>query len=37
MHEIKFDGYRLLARIDRGRVRLKTRSGLDWTSQVSHR
>ena len=33
MHEIKFDGYRLLARIDGGRVRLKTRSGLDWTSK----
>ena len=31
MHEIKFDGYRLLARVDRGRVTLKTRSGLDWT------
>src|SRR6185436_4464845 len=28
-----FDGYRLLARIDGGRVRLKTRSGLDWTSK----
>ena len=33
MHEIKFDGYRLLARIDGGRVRLKTRSGLDWTAK----
>jgi bifunctional non-homologous end joining protein LigD len=33
LHEIKFDGYRLLARIDGGRVRLKTRSGLDWTSK----
>ena len=33
MHEIKFDGYRLLARIDGGRVRLKTRSGLDWTGK----
>ena len=33
VHEIKFDGYRLLARIDGGRVRLKTRSGLDWTSK----
>ena len=33
LHEIKFDGYRLLARIDGGRVRLKTRSGLDWTGK----
>ena len=33
VHEIKFDGYRLLARIDGGRVRLKTRSGLDWTAK----
>src|ERR1700704_1008794 len=33
VHEIKFDGYRLLARIDRGRVTLKTRSGLDWTGK----
>ncbi|HEX3535790.1 MAG TPA: DNA ligase D [Stellaceae bacterium] len=33
LHEIKFDGYRLLARIDRGKVRLLTRTGLDWTSK----
>jgi len=33
VHEIKFDGYRLLARIDRGHVKLKTRTGLDWTSK----
>jgi bifunctional non-homologous end joining protein LigD len=31
IHEIKFDGYRLLARIQAGRVKLLTRSGLDWT------
>ncbi len=31
LHEIKFDGYRLIARIERGDVRLMTRSGLDWT------
>jgi bifunctional non-homologous end joining protein LigD len=35
VHEIKFDGYRLLARIDRGRVTLKTRSGLDWTAKFA--
>jgi bifunctional non-homologous end joining protein LigD len=33
IHEIKFDGYRLQARIDAGRVKLLTRSGLDWTSR----
>ncbi len=31
LHEIKFDGYRLQARIEAGRVKLLTRSGLDWT------
>jgi bifunctional non-homologous end joining protein LigD len=29
VHEIKFDGYRMAARIDRGKVQLLTRSGLD--------
>jgi bifunctional non-homologous end joining protein LigD len=31
IHEIKYDGYRVEVRIDRGRVKLLTRSGLDWT------
>jgi bifunctional non-homologous end joining protein LigD len=31
LHEIKFDGYRMNARLDRGRVKLLTRTGLDWT------
>src|SRR5437870_9361313 len=31
LHKIKFDGYRLRARLDRGAVRLLTRTGLDWT------
>jgi DNA ligase D-like protein (predicted ligase) len=31
LHEIKYDGYRLHARIDGADVRLLTRSGLDWT------
>ncbi|MFK8252792.1 DNA ligase D [Ancylobacter terrae] len=38
LHEIKFDGYRLQARIDKAargkrRVRLLTRAGLDWTGR----
>ncbi|HEX3862726.1 MAG TPA: DNA ligase D [Stellaceae bacterium] len=33
LHEIKYDGYRLLARIERGTVRLTTRKGLDWTAK----
>jgi ATP-dependent DNA ligase len=31
LHEIKYDGYRLHARLDRGAVKLLTRTGLDWT------
>jgi bifunctional non-homologous end joining protein LigD len=33
LHEIKYDGYRLLARIRGGDVRLSTRNGLDWTAK----
>jgi bifunctional non-homologous end joining protein LigD len=31
LHEIKFDGYRMHARLDRGAVQLLTHTGLDWT------
>src|SRR5258707_4280476 len=31
LHEIKFDGYRMHARLDRGAVKLLTRTGLDRT------
>ncbi|HMG79467.1 MAG TPA: DNA ligase D [Xanthobacteraceae bacterium] len=31
LHEIKYDGYRIQARLDHGKVRLLTRKGLDWT------
>lgn len=31
IHEIKFDGYRIQARVQGGKVTLKTRKGLDWT------
>jgi bifunctional non-homologous end joining protein LigD len=33
LHEIKFDGYRLQAGLDRGKVKLLTRRGLDWTEK----
>jgi bifunctional non-homologous end joining protein LigD len=33
VHEIKLDGYRVLARIERGRVRLLTRNRQDWTER----
>src|SRR5947209_5703477 len=31
LHEIKFDGYRMHARLDHGSIQLLTRKGLDWT------
>jgi bifunctional non-homologous end joining protein LigD len=31
LHEIKYDGYRMHARIDGGKIKLLTRSGLDWS------
>ena len=33
VHEIKFDGYRIQAELDRGKVKLLTRKGLNWTSK----
>lgn len=33
LSEVKFDGYRVLCRIDGGKVRLFTRNGNDWTSK----
>ncbi len=35
LSEVKFDGYRVLCRIDHGKVRLLTRNGLDWTRKWS--
>ncbi len=37
LHEIKFDGYRIQARLDGGKVRLLTRKGLDWTEKFPRR
>ena len=34
LHEIKLDGYRLLAHVRTDGVRLYTRSGLDWTARL---
>ena len=31
LHEIKYDGYRMHARIDGGKIQLLTRTGLDWS------
>jgi len=35
VHEIKFDGYRMQARLDHGRVRLLTRKQQDWTHRFN--
>lgn len=33
IHEMKFDGYRIQAHVENGRVNLFTRSSLDWTAK----
>src|SRR5271167_1828904 len=33
LHEIKYDGFRMHARLDHGDVRLLTRNGLNWTAK----
>ncbi len=35
IHEIKYDGYRIAARVDRGGVHLLSRNGLDWTGRFT--
>lgn len=34
--ETKWDGYRLLADLERGRARLRSRNDLDWTARLPH-
>ncbi|MBW3572219.1 MAG: non-homologous end-joining DNA ligase, partial [Gemmatimonadetes bacterium] len=33
LHELKYDGYRLLAMVQKGKARLITRNGKDWTDR----
>ena len=33
LHEIKYDGYRMHARIDGDKIQLLTRTGLDWSNR----
>ena len=35
LHEAKFDGYRIQVHINRGRKKIFTRNGLDWTKRFS--
>src|SRR5262249_970737 len=35
LHEIKFDGYRMICRIEKGRAKLLTRKHKDWTERFS--
>jgi len=34
LNEVKFDGYRMLAFVEAGNVRMLTRNGLDWTGRM---
>jgi len=35
LHEIKFDGYRVQIHLNKGKRKVYTRNGLDWTKQFS--
>jgi bifunctional non-homologous end joining protein LigD len=35
LHEVKYDGYRMACRIDRGKVGIYSRNGKDWTVTLS--
>ena len=36
IYEVKYDGYRILARLEEGEVRLYTRNGHDWSARLPH-
>lgn len=36
LHELKFDGHRMLCRIDRGRLTVWSRNGKDWTEKFQN-
>ena len=36
LHELKFDGYRMLCHLNRGKVRFWSRNRKDWTNKFSH-
>jgi len=36
VYEVKYDGYRILARLEDGQARLYTRNGHDWSARVPH-
>jgi len=33
LHELKFDGYRMICHLHRGKVRFWSRNGKDWTEK----
>jgi bifunctional non-homologous end joining protein LigD len=35
VYEVKYDGYRMLARIDKGKARIYSRNGKDWTARFA--
>jgi bifunctional non-homologous end joining protein LigD len=35
LHEIKFDGYRVQVHLNKGKRKVYTRNGLDWTKRFS--
>ena len=34
VHEIKYDGYRMICHLDKGKVRFQSRNGKDWTNRL---
>src|SRR5205814_118920 len=35
LHEIKYDGYRMVCRLERGKARIFSRNGKDWTAALA--